>query len=912
MPNKLKRSRNSLKSSLCADEECPQTVEVKSLALAGATLANSILACPLKEAYSEGVSYRDRSTKEVTHQHASNRNGHERLPTQSEPEMRITQKVPLLLSSSQSWGGNLPSALHSFLKDIQASNTAFPVQSVFGTLQRKAKEMLQDYRLTGENRLHSSCQHSDKKRKQELGSCEKGAKRLRSNNATAIASCVSMEMTLPRVSKLSRTRKLKQQAAGENRTSHTEISKTCDVIQKDYSCDDVLWTDKYSPQCASELIGNSLQVNKLHSWLKKWKQRANCDERRPAEEIKPNEKCGRDIPTEDSWDCGDFQGEAGSAQHTEKPPLCNTMLITGPSGAGKTASVYACARELGFKVFEVNSSSQRCGREILCQLKEVTQSHLVGTVGKDMLKPAYFNTYTTGRSCSPKSETLAGKLSAPKKVTLRSKTRPAQKCGGLRTTLKESPAAVTLKNYFKMKARADHLCGPSPSETPDKIPSGSDRTAQEKKNGSTSLILFEEVDVIFEDDVGFLAAIKTFMTTTKRPVVLTTNDPTFRERFKSSLEEVIFKTPSAVNVCSYLQLVCLAEGVKMEVDDVRGLHTLTGGDIRRCLLQLQLWVNSVKGLPEEHPHRTRTEGEHRFGDSAGCTASMLGLHPVGHILNPLKDSSWTEVDMDKLAESWRRNVPLLYSNLELLLPIKTPQGRAVPSALNTNPMHHGPQLSNRIKGSSLTATSHQIRPQNIEFQTLNSLADFFDLMSFLDNTTATAAAAPHRREFVWTGSDIKDGLLDEMSEVEERWSRSQESLLDIRAALEGLGYRRCWTEAGECRQEQDDMRWSLTCRPLCDPIVSQRRYRLSRAVLNSPSFSLLGNTQAVCVDYMPAIRSISRSLRQQDAKTARCVNYLNNLHLCLSKSTLKLLAEDFCSTSQAIQANYLTTFSTFT
>lgn len=43
------------------------------------------------------------------------------------------------------------------------------------------------------------------------------------------------------------------------------------------------------------------------------------------------------------------------------------------------------------------------------------------------------------------------------------------------------------------------------------------------KRAATSLILFEEVDIIFEDDTGFLAAIKTFMTTTKRPVILTTS-----------------------------------------------------------------------------------------------------------------------------------------------------------------------------------------------------------------------------------------------------------------------------------------------------------------------------------------------------------------------------------------------------
>lgn len=46
---------------------------------------------------------------------------------------------------------------------------------------------------------------------------------------------------------------------------------------------------------------------------------------------------------------------------------------------------------------------------------------------------------------------------------------------------------------------------------------------EQSKKTATSLILFEEVDVIFDEDSGFLAAIKTFMMTTKRPVVLTTS-----------------------------------------------------------------------------------------------------------------------------------------------------------------------------------------------------------------------------------------------------------------------------------------------------------------------------------------------------------------------------------------------------
>lgn len=49
---------------------------------------------------------------------------------------------------------------------------------------------------------------------------------------------------------------------------------------------------------------------------------------------------------------------------------------------------------------------------------------------------------------------------------------------------------------------------------------------------------------------------------------------------------------SKANVCSYLQLVALAEGAWLKLDDAQDLLRRCGGDIRRCLLQLQLWVCS--------------------------------------------------------------------------------------------------------------------------------------------------------------------------------------------------------------------------------------------------------------------------------------------------------------------------------
>uniref|UniRef100_A0A3P9DD22 ATPase family AAA domain-containing protein 5 n=1 Tax=Maylandia zebra TaxID=106582 RepID=A0A3P9DD22_9CICH len=444
--------------------------------------------------------------------------------------------------------------------------------------------------------------------------------------------------------------------------------------------------------------------------------------------------------------------------------------------------------------------------------------------------------------------------------------------------------------------------------------SGSD--VAEKKT-ATSLILFEEVDVIFDDDVGFLAAIKAFMSATKRPVILTTNDPLFKDRFDGSLDEIIFKTPSAVNMCSYLQLVCLAEGVQLDLGDVSSLLRLTCGDVRRCLLQLQVWVQS--GGRSKKPI---------------CVQCKFLQH---------KSSSKKHMDelLMLLAESWRRGVPLLYLNLELLLSVHNRSIYQRASLTNSKSVSHTSKLSRRKYNNTSSdslglektfsfsgtpskalhsgSTAQQIAAKE-ESECLDALTDFFDIMSYLDatlpptGTRVSDSCAPE--SFVWTGAALKAGLLDEMREEEDS-SYSQERLLDIQAAAEGLGCHRClcraseaWTEVQKIRQVLEDKRWgrlmerlaltsskrhslSFSFQPLCD--LSQRRFRLNRTVLSSKPFVLLGNRRAVCVDYMPVLRSICRlhKAQQQKQEPLRCMNYLNNIHLGLSKSTMQLLAEGF-------------------
>lgn len=301
------------------------------------------------------------------------------------------------------------STLDKRLKEIQTSNPTFPVNRVFDSLQKKAEEgkCLTEKSEQG----HESYGSVHKRQRSSVAEDNTTTSLCLMSSHGVQDSPVPTPAKPPRPNRLSRTRRLKNGSGKMHQVSHCESEgtkdKLCsetpsasDIFQRESFCEDVLWTDKYSPQHSSEVIGNSVPVETLHSWLKKWKIRTDSEERRKYKEKQQEEN------SDDFWDRGDFQDEVGFEDKTDEP-LCNAILLTGPPGIGKTSSVYACALELGFKVFEVNCSSQRCGREVLSQLKEATQSHLVELSVKDPLKPAFFNSYSTIR-CRAISDAYTG------------------------------------------------------------------------------------------------------------------------------------------------------------------------------------------------------------------------------------------------------------------------------------------------------------------------------------------------------------------------------------------------------------------------------------------------------------------------------------------------------------------------
>ncbi|CAL8328827.1 unnamed protein product [Lota lota] len=961
------------------------------------------------------------------------------------PKQRLKQRYEAITPACTSLA---VSSQQYCLEEIKKLNPTFPARRVFRFLQKKSSEnkcnFLSPANHLGEKRKRPNevnVPGKDSKRQRQTVHAERSTRR---PSETRVLSTEAVQGH-SRLSRTQRLRRLRQGGLCDTPQPTQKTKSETEAISygpNTAGISDVLWTEKYSPWHSSEVIGNSSSVNKVHSWLKKWRRRV--DRREEVERKRPHHD------DDGLWDSGDFQGEAGYDGETVEQ-LSNALLITGPPGVGKTASVYACALELGFKVFEVNCSSQRSGRCVLAQLKEVTQSHLVEAPGKEALRPAYYNNYNAHSSSKP--EALPGKNTS-KTTASTSKRKGALHQGRPRRRRTPEPGVATLASFFKTTAEVPAGVASRAPENRQELCHLATRPAEagrrDKRTAATSLVLFEEVDVIFDDDVGFLAAIKTLMTTTKRPVVLTTSDPSFKERFESDVEEVLFRTPSAVNVCSYLRLVCLAENARTRQHEVAGLLAECQGDLRRGLLQLHFLVeSSVSRRPQRTgPPRQPDlggvgrpkDGEERVkcvplpADSAGYPTSVSCLNTLTkqnilHLLKAgiivrvggnaclkynvrshfvdfilyLQCQSWAEPEnelLTVLTESWRRHFPLLYSNLEALLPLPaSTQGTAnccpdkdpnagthteppppagqppvqqqgqqpgenvdLKSASSTKMrtcVRNGSRLSRR-KGlltptdRSRSSPNGALKPPQTEGQLsvegahlgpqgsgdktgdkgietlthrgLEALTHFVDLMSYLDSTVANVE--PHvsgpcvSKDFFWTGAEVKDGLVDEMREEGggggggggERTWRQQEILLEIQAAVEGLGfhvYREGLSAASsgalKCSQEVGGVEWeepmdrlslpgsthrlSFGGHLLPQPSMAQRRFELSRAVLQSRGFSVLGSRRAVCLDYMSTLRSICHHQRWLQ-KHDRFENYLRSIHLGLSNTTMQLLAEE--------------------
>ncbi|SCV67990.1 BQ2448_111 [Microbotryum intermedium] len=351
------------------------------------------------------------------------------------------------------------------------------------------------------------------------------------------------------------------------------------------------WTVKYAPQAANEVLGtiSGSSAQKLKAWLQEVKvsevRSGNNKRGRQIQRgfnIKKKRRRGYGgasdlegfVASDDEevdyegLDCDD--GDDDGSMEEPSPSsgwvssLSNLILLAGPNGSGKTAAVHAVASELGWDVFEVYPGiGKRTAKDIEKLVGEVGRNHTV----------------------------RAGGASSPRK-----------------------PSATATGGLFSMFAKQTAKGEPtaSSSRTDSAKPKGSSSTAASAESSThQSLILFEEVDVLYRDEKDFWTGLAHLATTSRRPIILTCTDTSYIPFSELGLQTINtggsaspekwlpFAPPEPRFGASLLRLVALAEG-----------HILTEASTTRLYLDsspapdLPDFVTNGYADPLPHPYPT--------------------------------------------------------------------------------------------------------------------------------------------------------------------------------------------------------------------------------------------------------------------------------------------------------------------
>ena len=366
------------------------------------------------------------------------------------------------------------------------------------------------------------------------------------------------------------------------------------------------WAQKYSPKAAAEVLQTGREAIILKEWLQtltvqsvetgagdRSHSRASSLSRRsaaPGKRKQKSKKLDGFVVSSDEED-GDMdeisepednnatprgsQGgkrtvvRASNADAKGSGRLTNAVVVSGPHGCGKTAAVYAVAKELGFEIFEINSSSRRSGKDIFERVGDMTHNHLVQSASAQREMPA--------EPVDEDTKRIADALESDIK----------------------SGRQGTMNSFFKPK---DSIKAKGKPQKPDAATSKTDASKASSipkappKQQKQSLILFEEVDVLYEEDKQFWATVMAMIVQSKRPIIITCTDESAVPLESLALHAIIRFTQPPVDLATdYMLLVAASEGHIVRRDAVKSLYEGRQLDLRASLMELNFWCQFAIG-----------------------------------------------------------------------------------------------------------------------------------------------------------------------------------------------------------------------------------------------------------------------------------------------------------------------------
>jgi DNA polymerase III delta prime subunit len=404
-------------------------------------------------------------------------------------------------------------------------------------------------------------------------------------------------------------------------TMYASIETTLTPFDR-YECETQAWTQKYAPKCAVEVLQSGKEALILRDWLKnstisaveKGSNRSTTGSHITStkSKAKPEKKKKRKRPEDlddflvssedESAEAAELEELEDDANASSRDPQkrslvrrggmgvrgaiksCNAVLISGPHGCGKTAAVYAVAKELGFEVFELNSGSRRSGKDVLEKVGDMTENHLVQQVSKAL------------------SEKTDAKDEKPINIDIVKDDTPDIKQESMTSFFK--PAAQKKKTGAKISSV--HVPTPAPVKEKEA------NTQQPRQEQKQSLILLEEVDVLFDEDKQFWLTVLALAAHSKRPIVMTCANENLVPLDSLALHAILrFAAPPADLAIDYLLLTAALEGHLLERSAVKSLYKSNGNDLRASIMSLDFWCQIG------------------VGDNAGGFNWMIDRYPPG-------------------------------------------------------------------------------------------------------------------------------------------------------------------------------------------------------------------------------------------------------------------------------------------
>lgn len=344
------------------------------------------------------------------------------------------------------------------------------------------------------------------------------------------------------------------------------------------SCEGSMWTQKYAPTTAGQVLQAGKEASLLKEWLQalqiqsvdKGTSEASGKAKAKSDKVPKKRRKKLDdfiVDTDESDDMEEISDNeedwtaAGPGSQKKsvvrrlpaKDPsrLANSMIISGPHGSGKTAAVYAVAKELDFEIFEINPGNRRSGKDILEKVGDMTRNHLVQQHQTE-----------AATTTSEVEDEVAKDLKSGKQ-------------GMMTAFFKPNPAKAPTK----------------PSDLPKKIDAASKEDKKPApKTQRQSLILLEEVDVLYEEDKQFWTTLMSLMAQSRRPFIMTCNDESLVPIQALRLHGILrFSAPPTNLAVDSCLLMAANEGHALQRSAVEALYVSRRRDLRATIVELNYW-----------------------------------------------------------------------------------------------------------------------------------------------------------------------------------------------------------------------------------------------------------------------------------------------------------------------------------